>query len=466
MPSRRPTPSTTGLLLSDHSADAAPAAAPETERQVLLVDCDAMFCTVARAVDPAVAGRAPELIVGGEGPRGVVCSATYGLRALGVHAGLSTAVARRLAPGVLVVPVPRAAVRDTSAGVRAALDAWSPSVESASVDEFYVEMTGLLRDLYPGEDVEAVAGRMRSAVLAATGVTVSIGIGLNPMVAKMASRSAKPHHGGTGVYRVTPDALHGWLDPQRLGAFPGIGPQSVARYAKFGLHTVANVRALPPDHLVAWFGEREARALLARCAGVDDRPVLDRAEAQGVSREETFDTDVTATPVLRAQLRVLSREVAAELRRAGHRARTVTVRVRDADGRNRQASCTHADGVDTDDALTARARPLLEQLRATRLEPVRRLGVATSNWVPRSIETPAAGAEPAPGAPPEAAGGTPAGAKTADAASGRPGRDAQLSALMDAMQAKYGTAGLGWGAARVVAAHFAPDPSRRTGTRP
>src|SRR5881296_3598929 len=144
-------------------------------RRILLADADAFYVAVTRLVDPDGAGRAPLLIVGGSAERrGVVTSASYEARAYGVQSAMPMARAVRLCPGATVVPVPWEACAAKSRQIRAVLRRFTPAVEQASSDEFYLDLTGTER-LYGGEPLAATAGRIREAVSEATSLSVSIG---------------------------------------------------------------------------------------------------------------------------------------------------------------------------------------------------------------------------------------------------------------------------------------------------
>ena len=161
-------------------------------RRILLVDCDMYFVQVARLEDPEGAGRIQLLLVGGsrEG-RGVITSADYSARAFGVRSGMPTAQALRLCPQATVVPVPRDACARISGEIRSVLERFAPIVESASIDEFYLDLSGT-ETLYRGEPLAATAERIRVAVKDETQISVSIGGGTQRMVAKLAAGRAKP----------------------------------------------------------------------------------------------------------------------------------------------------------------------------------------------------------------------------------------------------------------------------------
>src|SRR5260221_3892016 len=161
-------------------------------RRILLADADAFYVAVARAVDPDGAGKAPLLIVGGSREsRGVVCSASYETRKFGVRSAMPIARALRLCPDAVCVPVPFKACIQKSAEIRETLQQYTPVVEGASIDEWYLDLTGT-EGVYHHEPLLATAQRIRAAVHAATGLTLSIGGGTNKLIAKMAVARAKP----------------------------------------------------------------------------------------------------------------------------------------------------------------------------------------------------------------------------------------------------------------------------------
>src|SRR5687768_16520296 len=154
--------------------------------RILLADADAFYVAIARMDDPEGAGKAKLLIVGGtRESRGVVCSASYETRKFGVRSAMPISRALRLCPEAICVPVPRGACSRTHREIRAVLDRFAPVVESASIDEWYMDLAGT-EALYHNEPLAATARRMRVAVKEATGISVSIGGGTSKLVAKLA----------------------------------------------------------------------------------------------------------------------------------------------------------------------------------------------------------------------------------------------------------------------------------------
>jgi DNA polymerase IV len=347
-------------------------------RRILLVDCDQFFVQCARLADPEGAGREALLLVGGSASgRGVVTSASYETRAYGVRSGMPTATAQRLCPQARVVPVPRGLCSEKSRAIRAVLETFTPVVEPASIDEAYLDMSGTER-LYHDEALADTARRIQAAVLAATRIHVSIGGGTNRLVAKLAVSRAKP----AGVHVVPPGDEAAFLAEHDIADIPGVGPVLAAELARYGLVRMADGLALPEPQCNALLGERRGTWLFRRMRGIDDTPVALHDGARSISRDETFASDLHDDADINRELRVLVRRLGGDLRADGLSARTITVRLRDADFRTRQAAHTLDHAVETDRGIYAAARPLLARLRAERRIGARLVGVAASNLLP------------------------------------------------------------------------------------
>lgn len=339
------------------------------------MDCDQFFVQCARIADPEGAGREPLLLVGGSAEgRGVVTSASYETRAFGVRSGMPTSQALRLCPKARTVPVPRGLCGEKSRAIRDILERFTPVVEPASIDEAYLDLTGTER-LYHGEPLRRTAERIQAAVLEHTNIHVSIGGGANRLVAKLAVSRAKP----AGVHIVEPGAEAVFLADHAIGDIPGVGPVLTKELLRYGLERMTDALTLTEKQLVAMLGERRGPWLYRRMRGQDDTPLDTRHTARSMSRDETFAHDISNDAELRHRLRVLGRRLASDVRSEGLRARTITVRIRDADFRTRQASHTVTEGIETDVAIHSVAVPLLARLRAERRMPARLLGIAASN---------------------------------------------------------------------------------------
>lgn len=349
-------------------------------RRILLVDADAFFVAVARLIDPEGAGRAPLLIVGGApGSRGVVCSASYETRQYGVRSAMPMARAVRLCPQAMCVPVPRGACGRKSREIAAVLHRFAPVVQGASIDEWYCDLTGT-EALYHGAPLHEVAHRIRDAVHEATGLSVSLGCGTNKLVAKLAVEFAKPKPGtgGTGVHVVPPGEEARFLAQIPLADIPGVGPRLRDRLEAMGLRSVPDVVGAGLPALERMLGERAGRWLFDRARGIGSTDVVAREQPKSVSREDTFAHDIDDDAVLGAELVRLVTHVASDLRGRGLAARTVSVKLKDADFQIRGASRTLQSPVVADRVILATARALLQRLRVARRTPVRLLGVGLS----------------------------------------------------------------------------------------
>lgn len=348
-------------------------------RKFLLADCDAYFVQVAKLEDPDGAGKQELLIVGGRADhRGVVTSASYACRAFGVRSGMPTSQALRLCPRAVLTGVPREACARKHREIREILLQYTPLVESASIDEFYLDLTGT-EAVHRSDDLEQMANRIRGHVLRAASISVSIGGGPSRIVAKLAAKKAKP----AGVHVVAAGNESGFMHGIPLAAIPGIGPKFQERLRSYGLSGVADVLPFDATALAAWFGDAAGHWLFDRVRGLDDGVVETRGVAKSISRDETFARDLIEDEALLQELARLAGDAASELRSRDLRARTIAVKVRDADFTTRQARHTLANGVESDRAIYDVARDLMAKLRKARRGGVRLLGISLAGFTDR-----------------------------------------------------------------------------------
>lgn len=345
-------------------------------RRLLLLDCDQFFVQCARLADPDGAGREPLLLVGGSPDgRGVVTSASYETRQYGCRSAMPTAQALRLCPRAKVVPVPREMCGRKSREVRAVLETFTPLVEAASIDEAYLDMTGT-EALHRGETLEQTARRIQERVKAETAITVSIGGGATRVVAKLAAERAKP----AGVLVVAPDEAESFMAGFDLREIPGVGPVLSERLRSMGLVAIRDALHLTEAQLEDMLGTGRGAWLYERMRGRGADTVEPDVAAKQISREETFPRDLHADADLERELMALSIRVASDLRRQALRARTVTVKIKDADFTARSASRTVDAPLESDRAIHGLAVELLHTLRKRRRTPARLLGVAVSHF--------------------------------------------------------------------------------------
>lgn len=343
---------------------------PAKDRAVLHVDMDAFFASVAQLDDPTLRGK--PVIVGGHSiRRGVVSSASYEARAFGVHSAMPLYQALERCPQAVVVPAAMERYREVNRQLRAIWGRHAPVVEVASFDEAYLELTGCRALL--GDPVE-VARAIQRDVRDETGVTCSVGVASNKLLAKVASKRHKPR----GLCVVPAGEEAAWLAPLRIADLHGVGPATAQKLAEVGLVRVGQLLEVPKRQLARYLGPgAEQLQLMAR--GIDPRPVSPHGAAKSIGAETTFDRDATARDRLEAVFRDLVQEVAYRARRAGVLARTVAVKVRYHDFETIGRARTLPQATDDDDAIAAVALALFDA-HAEAGRPVRLLGVTLSQF--------------------------------------------------------------------------------------
>ena len=345
------------------------------ERRILHVDVDAMFVQCAIMADPETLADEPLILVGGSPTgRGVVTSASYGCREYGARSAMPMATALRLCPKAKVVPVPGAMIRTKSGELAQAIESWSPIAVMASVDEAYLDLSGT-ESLYRHEPLADTARRIQQDIKARTDLDVSIGGGSNRLVAKLATSFAKP----AGVYVVPPGEEDAFVGRLKIEDLIGVGPALQEDLRRHGVTTMAALRTLEMATMASWWGEDRARWLWRRCRGIDEAPIREEHLTKSVSSERTFSRDLRTTAELEKALLAQIVSAAASMRQQGYFARTVTVKVRDSQFRDRSRSRTLPEAVQTDRVIYPIAKELLHDLRAQQAGSVRLLGVAFTN---------------------------------------------------------------------------------------
>jgi len=338
------------------------------------VDLDAFYASVEQLRRPELRGR--PVIVGGAGipgERGVVAAASYEARPFGVRSAMPLSRAKRLCPKAIFVPCDFKAYREASKSVFKILDRYSPVIEPIALDEAYLDLTG--QEALMGQP-DAVAVRLRDEVKALCGLDLSIGVASCKLVAKVASELRKPR----GLVVVQPGHEAAFLAPLPLAKLPGCGPATALRLERFGVRTIGELAALPDPLLGELFGQY-GRVLGTHARGRDLSPVLPPGDPKSISREVTFDHDLTDSSRVRDTALRLLQDVTQSLRAHGLSARTVVLKIRyqPFDTQSRQATLTYP--TDRDDQIAAALRQLLEtQLDGSR--PIRLIGAGVSNLEP------------------------------------------------------------------------------------
>ncbi|MEE8421346.1 MAG: DNA polymerase IV [Dehalococcoidia bacterium] len=338
-------------------------------------DLDTFFVAVERLHDRSLRDR--PVLVGGGGGRGVVSSASYEARRFGCHSAQPMSQALRLCPQAAVVSPHFDRYGPVSRDFHRLLDETSPAVESVGIDEAYIDLTGVEGSADPAAARRAAEG-IRARVRAELGIAVSICVAGSRTTTKVGSDLAKPD----GLLDVPPGEDAAFLAPRPVRDLPLVGPNFAAALAALGVHTVGQAAALDR----AWLEQRFGRAgvvLYDRARGVDPTAVRPGGRpARSISREVTFSSDVTDAGVLHRALRRHAERVGADLRRAGRRARTVTLKLRWSDFTTLTRSRTLDRPVQATSALAGAGDELLKQLfRSEGQRPVRLLGLGATNLV-------------------------------------------------------------------------------------
>lgn len=343
------------------------------ERVIAHVDMDAFFASVEIRDQPELKGR--PIAVGGDGPRGVIATASYEARRYGVHSAMATARARMLCPQLIVLPGRHSYYREISQEVMDTLDSFTPLREAVSVDEAYLDLTGAQR-LHPS--VEHMAQSIRLAVWKRVHLTCSVGVGISMSVAKIASAAQKPH----GIVVVEPERTREFLAPLPMSVIGGVGPVAQKKFANLGVTTVGDIAQLPLTTLRTVVGSGASR-LQQLARGIDPRRLGTAAKDKSVGKERTFGTDIADPVELHALVSAMADEVSHRLRRHQWAARAVSIKLRAGDGRTITRSVSFA--YPTQGSEEFRQRALVAFERALKeIRVVRLLGVRAEHVVAAS----------------------------------------------------------------------------------
>ncbi len=358
------------------------------ERRIAHIDMDAFFASIEQLDHPEWRGKP---LAVGDGPRSVVSAASYEIRAFGVRSAMPVLQAKKLCPHGLFVPVRMWRYKEMSRRVMAVLQRFSPLVEQASVDEAYLDATGLARLFGPPEEF---ASTLRAAVKAETGLTCSVGMAPVRFLAKIASDYHKPD----GQTIIRPEDVRAFLDALPVQKVPGVGGRTLETLQKLGVKNAGDVLRQPASFWQKQLGER-GLWLHALAQGRDDRPVTPFTPPKSSSAENTFDKDTRDPVILRRWLLLQSDRVGADLRAQGVRGRTVTLKAKFADFTQVTRSRTLPEAICDTQTIFDTAVSLLAELNPR--QDLRLIGVGVSQFgdKPRQLSL----LEPEPTARPKGA---------------------------------------------------------------
>ncbi|MBN1660606.1 MAG: DNA polymerase IV [Anaerolineae bacterium] len=342
------------------------------QRAIIHLDLDAFFAAVEVIEDPSLAGR-PVVVGGRPEDRGVVSSASYEARAFGVHSAMPTYRALALCPNAVLRPPRHGVYRTYSQRVMALLEQASPLVEQTSVDEAYLDLTD---QVSAWDEAVGMAHALQRRVRDEVGLSASLGVASNKLVAKVASDYDKP--GGLTV--VPPGDEATFLAPLPVRVLWGIGPVTVSRLAEIGVETVGDLARADPVELARRLGTHGLE-MVHRARGIDDRPVVPEHETKSVSQERTFRHDLVRMDDIHHHLLALCEGVAERLQNLDLAAGTIAIKVRYADftdvGRQMSLDVPTADA----EVLYRAALALLHRAWKEG-RPVRLLGLAARRLSP------------------------------------------------------------------------------------
>jgi DNA polymerase-4 len=338
------------------------------EKIVLHIDMDAFYASVEQLDHPELRGK--PVIVGGSSNRGVVSAASYEARQFGVRSAMPIFQAKKKCPQGIFVPVRMHRYKEMSDRVMEILEKYSPVVEQVSIDEAYLDLTGLER--LHGSPVQ-IARRIKEEIRRVTSLGCSVGIAPNKFLAKVASEMNKPD-GLTAIPSRDAAKVAQSLPVEKV---PGVGKKSVDRLQKLKVCVLGDLLALPEQALLKVAG-KFAYTLLEFAQGVDASPVVSHTDAKSVSSEETFEENTNDFEVLKKELLAQAEEVGRRLRRNELKGSTVTLKLRRADFVRITRSVSFSEATDSTKAIYERALTLLEAVDLS--EKFRLIGVAVSGF--------------------------------------------------------------------------------------
>ena len=335
---------------------------------IVHVDVDAFFASVEQVLDPKLRGK--PVLVG----RGCVASASYEAKFHGVRTAMGFREALRICPQAIVVPGQYEHYADYAERVRQILETYTPAVETAALDDFYLDFTGTER-LYP--DYETTLRRLQDEVLERTGLSVSVGAARTKVVAAIASRLERPR----GFRMIAPGTEAEFLSPLPVEKLQGIGHVHAGVLAERGVATIGELRQVPRPALEAAFGEAIGQQIWERARGLDGREVVIVATPKSVSRETTIEGGTIDTEFLGGLIEYLGERVGSTLREYGRQARTIGLRLRYVDHFSTHQTVRLTRPTNDERQLLAAAMDLFAKL-FTRRVAVRLVCVSVTNLDP------------------------------------------------------------------------------------
>jgi len=347
---------------------------PEPQRYIAHFDLDAFFVSVECLNDPSLKGK--PLLVGGHSERGVVAACSYEARKYGIHSAMPMKTALRLCPHATVVGNARGEYSKYSRWVTEIIAAKAPLFEKASIDEFYLDLTGMDRFFDPYQWTID----LREEITAATKLPISFALASNKMISKIATQEAKPN----GYIQVPSGMEQEFLAPLKVNKIPGVGDHTWRAMQELGIETIRDLSQRSLAELEGRFGKYGAE-LYNKSRGIHTSEVVPYHEAKSISTENTFEENKTEMDFLMAELVRMTERVAYELRQDDKTAGCIAVKIRypDFETTSRQETIAYTF---YDDELIAKAKELFHKLYR-KGQPIRLLGVRLSELTSEAIQT-------------------------------------------------------------------------------
>lgn len=286
-------------------------------RNIVHMDLDTFFVSVERLLNSRLQGL--PVIIGGLSDRGVVAGCSYETRNFGVHSGMPMKMARNLCADAVFIRGDMDSYTKYSRLVTDVIAESAPVYEKASVDEHYIDMTGMERFF----GTQKWAHELREKIIHETGLPISLGLSVNKTVSKMATSAAKPN----GERVVEENRIHEFMDPLNISKIPMLGHQTAQKLMRMGVFTIRTLREMPPEMLEFVFG-KNGYGLWKKANGVDHSPVIQYSENKSISSETTFDIDTIDVEMLRGIIISMVEKIAYQLRKKQKLAGVITVKIR------------------------------------------------------------------------------------------------------------------------------------------
>ena len=351
-------------------------------RRILHVDMDAFFAAIEQQRRPELRGK--PVVIGGHGDpteRGVVSTASYEARRFGIHSAMPLRTAYRLCPDAVYLPVDFDSYAAISRRIKAILHEFSPTCEESGLDEAYLDIS------HRDEPPEQIAAAIKKRIRTETGLSCSIGIGPNKLLAKLASDMNKPD----GLTVIAEGDIADKVWPLPVRKLLGVGPKTEARLTTLGVTTIGALAATPLPTLQHNLGEAHGRYLHEAAQGIDETPLITAWEPHSFGRQITFQKDIIGTRMIAKQLNTLVETVLDDAREGGYLAKTVTVRIRFSDFKTLSRQVTPPRPSSARRMIARAARECLKRIAPEK--KVRLIGVRLSGLV--SLDR-RAGHEPSP----------------------------------------------------------------------